>query len=446
MNNKHILSRIVLAFSLLSLLILLLLPSVTSNAAPRLQKTGNPIIIVIDPGHGGEENTGTTECGFVEKDMNLLTAKIMAEELSKYDGVKVYLTRDGDYDLTLKKRAQIASEYHADFLISLHYNASESHLLYGSETWVSLNPDYHNQGYQLGTAFLREFREMGLTLRGIKTRRHSKGSDYYGILRESVALGVPAIIVEHCHVDHARDNVFCDSEEELIAFGEADARAVAKYFGLKSASLGIDYSEEANRLPEVTVGALVPRAAQDLTNPEYCHVALLDAKYEEDLVTVQVSAKDSDSNLLYYAYSLDGGVTYTETIPWPEGDILTGEFSGTFTLELTIPDGTTPQICFRAVNPYDLDTASNVLVFDKDFQKLVQEESHEQEYEDATGKLAPEAESSDEDADFYDTIYLILKLGIAIVGTLFIVFLIAFLAKASKTKKESQGEGNTKQK
>ena len=175
-------------------------------------------------------------------------------------------------------------------------------------------------------------------------------------------------------------------------------------------------------------------------------MAPLDAKYEEDLVTVQVSAKDSDSNLLYYAYSLDGGVTYTETIPWPEGDILTGEFSGTFTLELTIPDGTTPQICFRAVNPYDLDTASNVLVFDKVFQKPVQEESQEQEYEDATGKLAPEAESPDKDSELYDTIYLILKLGVAIVGTLFVVFLIAFLAKAAKTKKESQGEGNTKQK
>ncbi|MBP5281214.1 MAG: N-acetylmuramoyl-L-alanine amidase [Lachnospiraceae bacterium] len=347
------------------------------------------MIIVIDPGHGGENN-GTEECGFLEKEMTLKTAKTMAAELEKFEGVKVYLTREDDKELSLKERAKIAEKYHADYLISLHYNASESHKLFGSEVWVSLIPEYHNPGYQLGTMFLREFRDMGLTLRGIKTKRHSKGNDYYGILRESVNLKIPAIIVEHCHVDHAADNSYCDSDEELEEFGLADARAVAKYLGLKSDALGIDYSDEVNTLPEVTAGKLVPRAAQDQTIPEYCNIKLKEAKYEEDLVTIEVTASDPESNLIYYSYSFDGGVHFCDSIPWPEGDILTGEFTGKFEVEIEVPDNTSPQLVFRATNPYDLNNDSNVITFDQVFHKPEPTPEPEPSFVDATAKLLGE--------------------------------------------------------
>lgn len=111
--------------------------------------------------------------------------------------------------------------------------------------------------------------------------------DYYGIIREAATPGLPAMIVERCYVDNARDSAFCDSEEKLIAFGEADARAVAKYFGLKSSAPDLDYSQEVMELPAV-------------------------------------KAEDPDSNLIYYACSLDGGKTFCDKFVWPEGDVLTG--------------------------------------------------------------------------------------------------------------------------
>jgi len=141
-------------------------------AAERLQQTGNPVIVVIDPGHGGDNN-GTTESGFLEKEMTMATAKSMYQTLTQFQNIEVYLTHWDDVDLSLKDRAVFAAEKKADFLISLHYNASESHQLFGSEVWISLFPEFHNPGYQLGTCFLREFREMGLHLRGIKRPSHT---------------------------------------------------------------------------------------------------------------------------------------------------------------------------------------------------------------------------------------------------------------------------------
>ncbi|MDE6641041.1 MAG: N-acetylmuramoyl-L-alanine amidase [Acetatifactor sp.] len=66
-------------------LISFLMPGVNASAAGRLQSTdGNPVI-VIDPGHGGE-NLGTQEGGiWDEKYMNMVTAQALYDELSLYD-------------------------------------------------------------------------------------------------------------------------------------------------------------------------------------------------------------------------------------------------------------------------------------------------------------------------------------------------------------------------
>ena len=58
----------------------------------------------------------------------------------------------------------------------------------------------------------------------------SKG-DYYGIIRYSSGFGIPAVLVEHCCMDH--DTWCVDSEEDLIQFGIQDAIAIARYLGLQ---------------------------------------------------------------------------------------------------------------------------------------------------------------------------------------------------------------------
>lgn len=154
-------------FAVLAAAVLLWLPAVKAEAASRLQDTGDKLVIVIDPGHGGD-NRGTIENNHEEKFMTMTTALAMYEELQRYDNVEVYLTRTEDVKLSLKERAEFAVSVDADFMFSIHYNASANHELYGSEVWVSSVAPYNGYGLQFGHEFLSEAREMGLLVRGGK--------------------------------------------------------------------------------------------------------------------------------------------------------------------------------------------------------------------------------------------------------------------------------------
>ncbi len=78
-------------------------------------------------------------------------------------------------------------------------------------------------------------------------------------------------------------------------------------------------------------------------------------------------AADYDSVLLYYDYSIDGGISYSERIPWPESDALSGTYADTFTLNLTIPSGVQPSVFVRAYNLYDLCTTGNPIRTEEPF-------------------------------------------------------------------------------
>lgn len=354
--------KIPLLLALLSLTGLLVSPPIPA-AASVFRQDGGEIVVVIDPGHGGS-NEGTTENGFCEKEMTLVTALALYERLSQYEGVTAYLTRVDDTKLSLAQRAAFAKAVEADFLFSIHYNASENHELFGAEVWVPLEAPYNVYGYQFGCTLLPALREKGLFIRGVKTRRNDKGTDYYGIIRESAALDIPAVIIEHCHVDEPRDYPYCDSPEKQQDFGCEDADAIARFLGLSSASLGIDNSGGPEDPFLQGVYALdTGRAAVsiDTTAPEICSVERVSEDYEGLRATIQVTAADYDSPLMYYDYSLDGGTTYSPRQPWPGCDTLTGEYQDVFQVTLDIPEGVIPSVRVRAYNQYEATAESNIL-------------------------------------------------------------------------------------
>lgn len=335
-------------------------------AAGRLQDIAGEkkTVIVIDPGHGGE-NRGTIEGWEDEKRMTMTTALAMYEELLLYDNVEVYLTHTEDVDMSLKERAEFAKSVNADFLFSVHYNASANHELFGSEVWVSAFPPYNGYGYQFGYELLTDMRNMGLLVRGVKTRLGDSGEDYYGIIRQSVALDIPAAIIEHCHVDEGRDAVYCSDEAGLKQFGKMDATAVARYFGLRSNALNVDYSQHP--LADADAAIPVRITGIDSTEPESCQVSLEDADYENYKLTLKVTATDSGSPLLYYSYSTDRGLTFSRREIWPDSDALTGEYADTFELEIPITPDTWPRVIVRAYNMYDLYTESECFTSERPF-------------------------------------------------------------------------------
>lgn len=411
-------------------------------AAGRLQETGESPIIVIDPGHGGE-NRGTIENNHEEKSMTMITAQAMYDELCLYDNVEVYLTRTDDRDLSLKERAQYAADKNADFLFSLHYNASENHELFGTEVWISAFAPYNGYGYQFGHEFLTDMREKGLFVRGVKTRYNDKkDADYYGIIRESVALEIPAVIIEHCHVDEERDEGYCETEEQLKEFGRADATAVAKYFGLKSSTLGVDYS--SLQLADASLTSVLPITLKDSSEPDICQITFADADYEKGILSLTVNAADYDSPLLYYDYSLDGGITYSRREIWPDCDALTGTYSDTFTLNLQIPTDTKPQVIVRAYNMFDLFLKSNCYlspdIFSGNREPLSEEPTDNTGAPDVSKNSLTKKEVTDAVSDQTKeikevSILTFLEICLVIVVLLFIILLVSQTIAYRKKKK-----------
>ncbi len=349
--------------------------------------TEHDIRIVIDPGHGGENLGGEYE-DYTEKEMTIIVANAMKEELEKYEGITVYLTRTGDQDLTLEERCEYAKSVDADFLFCLHFNISEYHTLFGAECWVSAFGENYSKGYSFASVEMDMLQELGLYSRGIKTRLNSKGTDYYGIIRHATERDIPCVLIEHCHLDQENDKPFFDHDEKLKAFGRLDAAAVAKYFHLKSEELGVDYSDYQNIVVDVPSDVAEP----DRSEPDVCEIEVLEQNAENGEVTVQVTAADYDSGMLYYTYSYDNGENFSALQRWPN------KSSDTFCFTLQVPPHIVPGIVVNGYNGYDLYSTSNLVVLPsmdyKTEAELAAELAAKEAIESASAEVNPDREEA----------------------------------------------------
>jgi N-acetylmuramoyl-L-alanine amidase len=80
-------------------------------------------MIVIDPGHGGEDPGALGRRGTQEKDVTLLVARRLKAQIDSEPGMRALLTRDGDYYLPLHVRVDKARRVKADLLVSIHADA-----------------------------------------------------------------------------------------------------------------------------------------------------------------------------------------------------------------------------------------------------------------------------------------------------------------------------------
>ncbi len=350
------------------------------------------LVIVLDPGHGGAKEDGSPEGGvydgFMEKEMNLIVAQAMKEELEKYEDVTVYLTRSGDQRLSLEERVNFAKSVNADFLFCLHFNLSKDHnTLFGAECWVSAFGRYYSEGRAFADIEMEALEGLGLYSRGIKTRLNDKGTDYYGIIRLSVEQDLPCVLIEHCHMDHENDRPFCEGRSQWEALGRLDATSVAKYFHLKSDELGVDYTDYQTLQVPIPEGVMRP----DTTEPDICMIEVTDQKMETGEITVELSAVDYDSGMLYYDYSYDGGETFSPRLAW--GD----KSQDTIIFTMQAPPHIVPQIVVRGYNGYDLCTQSNVVSLpsmDYKTEEEIAAELAEKEAAEAAAKAEADAEEA----------------------------------------------------
>jgi N-acetylmuramoyl-L-alanine amidase len=88
----------------------------------RVSNVGNVQTIVLDPGHGGYDKGQVSRYGN-EKDFALDVARKL-RPLLQAKGLRVIMTREGDYFVPLEVRAKIANAAHNSIFVSIHFNAT----------------------------------------------------------------------------------------------------------------------------------------------------------------------------------------------------------------------------------------------------------------------------------------------------------------------------------
>jgi N-acetylmuramoyl-L-alanine amidase len=100
----------------------------------RRLKAGNVRIVVLDPGHGGED-PGTNHHGVREKDYVLEMGKLIKSFFDQDPRYRAILTRTGDYIIPLERRRKIAEHLGADAFVSLHINYNRKRDIQGIEVY-----------------------------------------------------------------------------------------------------------------------------------------------------------------------------------------------------------------------------------------------------------------------------------------------------------------------
>lgn len=176
----------------------------TPCGRPAHVSKGRPIrgtTVVLDPGHGGEVDTGAVaRTGMAEKQLNLTVAQL-TRLLLQLRGIDTVLTRSFDHASRLWVRSNLADVLGAEILVSIHHNAptpgpSDDP---GIEVFVQRDSE---QSKRLGGLLWEETRS-GLGRfdvawaaaddAGVMTVLNTRGDDAYGMIRHPET---PSALVE----------------------------------------------------------------------------------------------------------------------------------------------------------------------------------------------------------------------------------------------------------
>ncbi|MCX8964499.1 N-acetylmuramoyl-L-alanine amidase [Erwinia psidii] len=95
-----------------------------------------PIVIMLDPGHGGEDPGAIGKNNTREKEIVLKIARRLKKLIEKEANMRVYMTRNEDIFIPLKVRVAKARKLRADLFISIHADAFTSRAARGSSVFA----------------------------------------------------------------------------------------------------------------------------------------------------------------------------------------------------------------------------------------------------------------------------------------------------------------------
>ncbi len=106
-------------------------------AAPAVEAPGHPLVM-IDPGHGGDDPGTVADSGLTEKAVALAVSLRLKNAL-EVRGVRCAMTRSSDVFIPLPERTLLANRANADLFVSIHMNSSPNLATTGIEVYYLNN-------------------------------------------------------------------------------------------------------------------------------------------------------------------------------------------------------------------------------------------------------------------------------------------------------------------
>ena len=234
-------------------------PNAPAGALPVFGAASRPSIrtIVIDPGHGGDDNGVKGQGGALEKNVTLAVARRVKGAIEGRLGMRVLLTREEGNRVDGDSRAAMANNNKADIFISLHANGSPRSTLRGAVVYTlsldRVGEDARRQS-QSERAVLPVFgggaREVSLIEWELAQAAHVDGSNAFaGIvdqrlrttaglpsvelqrapMRSLAGTNMPALLIEMGYLSNPEDEKLLTSSEFQNGIANALTEAVAAF-------------------------------------------------------------------------------------------------------------------------------------------------------------------------------------------------------------------------
>lgn len=248
--------------------------SVPALSADRAPSAG---VIVIDPGHGGDDTGAVGPRGLEEKDVTLSVAMKLSRILKEKLGCRVLLTRDSDVFVPLEERTAFANRNGADLFISIHANAAPSKEAKGVETFFLSFESTDEDARRVAAfenAILKEDKNRGagqddlkeILMDLVQTESHHESSVLAEAVHTSmlnitgyedrgvkqapfvvlIGAAMPAILVEVGFISNPAEEKKLSSEKVHSKIADSIAKGVAEFRKI-SGEFGIGYRETASK-------------------------------------------------------------------------------------------------------------------------------------------------------------------------------------------------------
>lgn len=199
--------------------------------------------VVIDPGHGGEVDTGAVGAnGLIEKHLNLDVSQAVQAKLI-VRGIDVVLTRTADYASRLGVRAGVADQLGADLILSVHHNAPtpEPSARPGTEVFIqSASEESRRFGGLVWTRVMAALSDFDVAWTaapdaGVLTVLSTRGNDAYGMISGPRTVSV---LAELGYISNPPEAELFATSDYVDAISDALADAVENYLTTEATGAG----------------------------------------------------------------------------------------------------------------------------------------------------------------------------------------------------------------